>query len=381
MFNKRILFIACFLYGCLAADAQDVHFSGTAKKKFDGDKIVIYNGTGLHDSAEIKNGKFSFTVPFKEPSLYMFFSMAEMKAKGGYSPYAVMVTKPGTIRMKADVEDFAKTRVRGSAENDIYRKFSAKGRKAQQEIMDQLYEKYGKDFVNNRNPDTSDAKYKELLKDYYQLSDANAKIQEEDLKTFIKEHPETFSAIFLLSGYATRMDLPEVESLYASLPDTYKDTRTGKSVASVIEARKITAIGKIAPDFTQADTSGNAVKLSDFRGKYVLVDFWASWCGPCRAENPNLLKTYAKFKDKNFTVLGVSLDQPGKKDAWLAAIHKDGLQWTQVSDLKFWDNDAAVLYGVKAIPSNFLLDPTGKIVAKDLRGEDLEKKLSELLGG
>lgn len=311
----------------------------------------------------------------------MFFSMAEMKAKGGYSPYAVMVTKPGTIRMKAEVEDFAKTRVRGSAENDIYRKFSAKGRKAQQEIMDQLYEKYGKDFVNNRNPDTSDAKYKELLKDYYQLSDANAKVQEEDLKIFIKEHPETFSAIFLLSGYATRMDLPEVESLYASLPDTYKDTRTGKSVASVIEARKITAIGKIAPDFTQADTSGNAVKLSDFRGKYVLVDFWASWCGPCRAENPNLLKTYTKFKDKNFTVLGVSLDQPGKKDAWLAAIHKDGLQWTQVSDLKFWDNDAAVLYGVKAIPSNFLLDPTGKIVAKDLRGEDLEKKLSELLGG
>ena len=175
--------------------------------------------------------------------------------------------------------------------------------------------------------------------------------------------------------------MPELENLYGSIPSKYKDTKSGKSISSIINARKITAIGKIAPDFTQPDTSGKPVKLSDLRGKYVLVDFWASWCGPCRAENPNLVKTFDRYKDKGFTVLGISLDQPGKKDAWLAAIHKDNLTWTQVSDLKFWDNEVAVLYGVKAIPTNLLLDPEGKIIAKDLRGEDLSKKLSELFGG
>ncbi len=379
--KRNIFLIACFFGGLLSANAQDIQFKGTAKRKYDGDKIIIYNGTGLHDSATIKNGKFSFTVPFSEPSLYLFYSQAELKAKGGYSPYGILVTQPGTVRVKADVANFSKTKVSGSSENDLYRSFSAKGSKAQQKIMDDLYSKYGKDFVNNRHPDTSDARYKQLLKDYYAMADENSKVQEQELKKFITENPGTFSAMFLLNGYATRMELPEVENLYASLPDTYKGTKSGKSVAAIIEARKITAIGKIAPDFTQADTLGNAVRLTDFRGKYVLVDFWASWCGPCRAENPNLLKTFGKYKDKNFTVLGVSLDQPGKKEAWLAAIHKDGLQWTQVSDLKFWDNEAAVLYGIKAIPSNLLLDPTGKIIAKDLRGEDLEKKLSELLGG
>ncbi|HTH31500.1 MAG TPA: TlpA disulfide reductase family protein [Lacibacter sp.] len=134
----------------------------------------------------------------------------------------------------------------------------------------------------------------------------------------------------------------------------------------------------MAPYFSQADTSGIAVKLSDFRGKYVLIDFWASWCGPCRAENPNLVKTFNTYKDKGFTVLGVSLDQPGKKDAWLGAIHKDQLTWTQVSDLKFWDNEAAVLYGIKGIPANLLLDKDGKIIAKDLRGADLDNKLAEV---
>ena len=111
-----------------------------------------------------------------------------------------------------------------------------------------------------------------------------------------------------------------------------------------------------------------------------MLNIWGSWCGPCRAENPNLVKSFAKYRDKGFTVLGVSLDQPGKKDAWMTAVHKDGLTWTQVSDLKFWENDAAVLYGIKAIPFNLLLDKEGKIIAKDLRGEELNKKLSELFG-
>jgi peroxiredoxin len=135
----------------------------------------------------------------------------------------------------------------------------------------------------------------------------------------------------------------------------------------------------MAPEFVQDDTLSRPVALSSFRGKYVLIDFWASWCGPCRQENPNVVKAFNQFAPKGFTVLGVSLDQPGAKQKWIDAIRKDGLTWTQVSDLKYWDNAAARLYGVRGIPQNYLIDPAGKIVAKNLRGEELLKKLAEIL--
>lgn len=382
MFKKLQYLIAGLLLTGLASYAQEVKFAGTADKKYDGNKIILYNrATGDHDSAILKDGRFVFTVSFKEPTRYMFYSALELKTKGGYSPYGILVTEPGTIKIDADLENFSDSKVSGSKENALYKSFSAESGKAQERVMNTLYSTYGKEFVNNRKPDTADSRYKQMVQDYYKLSDANQKDELERLKKFVKDHPDSYTAVYLMDGLGRSMELPELETLYASLSSKYKDTRSGKSIANGIEARKITAVGKTAPDFTQPDTLGKAVTLSSFRGQYVLVDFWASWCGPCRAENPNLVKTFNKYKDKGFTVLGVSLDQPGKKEAWLGAVHKDNLTWTQVSDLKFWDNEAAVLYGVKAIPTNVLLDPQGKIIAKDLRGEELAKKLSELLGG
>lgn len=149
--------------------------------------------------------------------------------------------------------------------------------------------------------------------------------------------------------------------------------------AKEFAAKQATSAGRPAPDFSQNDVNGNPVKLSSFRGKYVLIDFWASWCAPCRAENPNVVKVYAKYHDKNFEILGVSLDGENGKDAWEAAIKKDGLTWPQVSDLKGWKNEAAKIYTVTAIPQNFLVDPDGKIIATNLRGDDLEKALEKYL--
>jgi peroxiredoxin len=158
-----------------------------------------------------------------------------------------------------------------------------------------------------------------------------------------------------------------------------KDNGIIKAMEYDFNIDNIAGVGITAPDFTQADTSGKPVSLKDFRGKYVLLDFWASWCGPCRAENPNVVKAFNKYQAKGFTVVSVSLDRPGKKEDWMKAIHNDHLTWTNVSDLKFWGNAVAKLYDINAVPSNFLIGPDGKIVAKNLHGDDLDKALDKLL--
>jgi len=200
------------------------------------------------------------------------------------------------------------------------------------------------------------------------------------LEKFIRANPGSYLSLLALSSLGPSPDPNEMDPLYNGLDDKIKNTEAGKLIKRQIDALKPTQIGAIAPDFTQNDINGNPVKLSSFRGKYVLVDFWASWCGPCRQENPNLVAAYNQFKGKNFTILGVSLDKPDGKADWLNAIKSDGLAWTQVSDLNFWNNEVAVLYAVQSIPHNFLIDPTGKIIAKDLRGSDLTDKLAEIFG-
>jgi peroxiredoxin len=198
---------------------------------------------------------------------------------------------------------------------------------------------------------------------------------------YIKENPNSPYSLRAVTEIAGPIvDYNQTAPLFASLSPEIKNSEIGLKFGKIIAAAKLTSVGAMAPGFTQNDVNDKPVSLKDFRGKYVLVDFWASWCGPCRAENPNVVKAFHKYQDKNFTILGVSLDRPGSKDAWLAAIKADGLEWTQVSDLQFWNNSVAKLYGIQSIPQNFLIDPSGKIIGRNLRDEALNNFLEKALG-
>ncbi len=198
------------------------------------------------------------------------------------------------------------------------------------------------------------------------------------LDSLVATHPASaITPYFVVKDFAYKLDLPQMKAIRAKLDASLDGTTYVKQIDSFIARMENIQVGATAPDFTLPDVDGNPVSLSSLRGKYVLVDFWASWCPDCRKENPNIVAAWEKYKDKNFTILGVSMDR--KREPWLKAIEKDGLTWTHVSDLKDWNSDATVLYAIRWIPYSFLISPEGVILAAGLEGEALHQKLEEVL--
>jgi peroxiredoxin len=278
----------------------------------------------------------------------------------------------GTITLKS-VDSAYKAQIIGSPINDQYQKLLAINAESSAKTNQLMT-----DAVKNANDKSNSVESQNQLQAKLKAIQASYHAA---LKNFILANPNSYLSLLTLSSLGGPSPDPnELEPLLAGLSKELRETETARSLKNALENLKATAIGAMAPDFEQTDTLNRPVRLSSFRGKYVLLDFWASWCVPCRQENPNVVKAYNRFKDKNFTIIGISLDKRDGAFAWLKAIRQDHLTWTQLSDLKFWNNAVAQLYFVQGIPKNFLIDPTGKIIAQDLRGDDLEAKLEEVLG-
>jgi peroxiredoxin len=334
------------------------------------------NGKNVTDSTILKNGAFEFKGSINAPlsaNLILDhkgtgFQNLDFKTK--QDVFGVYLEK-GTINISSP-DSLLKSTVTGSKLNEESRNL--------QNMLKPLEAKmraFNNDYQSASEEQKASSVFNLTLQTRYENIQ---KQQKEILKKFIQNNLNSYVSLDALRAIAgENPEYSEVEPLFSSLSPELKKTAFGKALAANLANGKNVAIGAAALDFTQSDVNGKPVKLSDFKGKYVLLDFWASWCGPCRQENPNVVKVFNKFKDKNFTVLGVSLDRENGKKAWLKAIEDDKLAWTHVSDLKFWNNKVAVLYGIQSIPQNFLLDPDGKIIAKNLRGEDLDRKLSELI--
>jgi len=323
------------------------------------------------DSAEVKDGKFAFKGTIKEASMASLMMVISDPAadmpKGSKRDVLPLFLDNGDITITAQ-DSISTATVKGSEANDAFLQLNGMLKEVDTQ-MRTLQKEYRELYM---------AKDEEGMKKLEPRFDSLEAQEKTIMRAYLDKNPGSPIAMFALNQYAGyEINPADVEPVFKKLDKKIKNSASGKAFVQRLEAAKKTAVGQPALDFAQADASGKTVSLASFRGKYVLVDFWASWCGPCRAENPNVVKAYSKFKEKGFEILAVSLDD--KKDKWLAAIQADNLSWTHVSDLKGWKNAAAELYSIRAIPQNLLIDPQGKIIAKNLRGEALETKLGEIM--
>lgn len=357
------ILISSFFYQPMYAQSGNFHITGQIDGMKKGKLILtIYNyADNPRDTAKIADGRFSFSGTVAEPVFAVITSMGTPK------DHLELYVEPGEINIRGKNGSISSASISGSRINDDDKllKQHLQSISDWEEANSKLYQQAAK----NKDTKTLDS-----------LDDLDLKVLEEKRKlitSFVKEHPTSMRAAMAIpENYSYYAEATDIEPLYYLLDPSLQASPAGEKIKEMIRIYKTVAIGQMIPDISQITPDGKTLSLFSLRGKYVLVDFWASWCGPCRRENPNIVTACKQFQDKDFTVFGVSYDT--KKDNWEKAIHDDQLMWHHVSDLQGWKNNTSDQFGIKAIPSNILIDKEGRIIAKNIFGKRLLEKLGSL---
>ncbi|RZJ66159.1 MAG: AhpC/TSA family protein [Flavobacterium sp.] len=373
---KKALFallIPALLISCSKVGVNEFIINGEVKG-VDGKNVILQRqddslGTVAVDTAKIEKGKFKFQGNITEPAMYSL-QIESVKDK------SFLVVENAEIDIEVDKDSVFKNKISGSYNNEQLSEFGQMSVKLQKELMDFQKKNQQKFMQAMQAKDT--VTQNKLRKEFETLQ----KKSETQTIKYIKDHPKSFITILLIqSRFRANFEpnIPEIQGMYDALDPELKKTKAAKKLKKILDENNKVEIGRRAPEFSGPTPDGKTVSLKAERGKVTIVDFWASWCGPCRKANPELVAIYNELHPKGLNIIGVSLDRPGKADDWKAAIANDKLAWTQVSNLQEWKDPIAKRYGVEEIPASFVVNQYGIIVGKNLHGEELKAKINEWL--
>ncbi len=357
------------ILGC-QKDPEGYSISGKIKNVENGKMVYLSeldsnNQPVKIDSAVIKDEKFNLAPPAITQSNLNFLNIE------GLNGNVIFISENEQVNFEIFKDSLPTSQVSGGKENKIFYSYLDHLKNLNKRVM--------KIRADLREVITTTKDSSTIAK----LQKEEANIRSDDMtfkKKIVKENPDTFVSVLILTEMINMgATTSEVNKLYETLTEGLKQTPLAKTLKEKLDKRNAVEIGSKAPEFSGPNPEGEVIALKDIMGKITLIDFWAAWCKPCRVENPNLVRIYNKYHEQGFNIIGVSLDREGQKDKWVKAIEDDKLTWSHVSNLQFWQDPIALLYGIRAIPAAFIIDDKGVIVATNLRGDALEAKVKELL--